>query len=294
MGLDKNHIPDEYLCEVCEPRPVDRKRARALQARRRAEIYHANSSSSDNDNNRAAGASILKANHKTMLTPGSKAAKGKKAMADRKNDLSKAKGGSSKAKVSAGKSLLNANSSNSKSLNSRKSGDVKKVSANPANRKRRPSGDIKKKNPNSSSQQTPKKVSNNRRKSSQDFRRTDDEDEDDDEAGINSDDSDLLLEPRHDAGQHLRSWIDQYEEAMTNHYTPEIRARLEGGSSAGGRGFYEGGVRVKELSNLAKYGPKCNVSLKGNGVKVRVKSFLACARHSFCIFIARINKAMHN
>ena len=33
MGLDKNNIPDEYLCEVCKPRPVDRKKARAMQAR---------------------------------------------------------------------------------------------------------------------------------------------------------------------------------------------------------------------------------------------------------------------
>ena len=31
MGLDKNSIPDEYVCEKCSPRPVDRKRAKALQ-----------------------------------------------------------------------------------------------------------------------------------------------------------------------------------------------------------------------------------------------------------------------
>lgn len=33
MGLDKNNIPDEYLCEVCNPRPIDRKRARMMQSR---------------------------------------------------------------------------------------------------------------------------------------------------------------------------------------------------------------------------------------------------------------------
>merc|ERR1712141_752250 len=48
MGLDKNNIPDEYLCEVCKPRPIDRKRAKALQSRRRSEIFN-NSSSSDDD-----------------------------------------------------------------------------------------------------------------------------------------------------------------------------------------------------------------------------------------------------
>merc|ERR1712179_823899 len=26
----------------------------------------------------------------------------------------------------------------------------------------------------------------------------------------------------------LRSWIDNYEEAVTNHYSPELRARLQG------------------------------------------------------------------
>jgi hypothetical protein len=33
MGLDKNNIPDEYLCEVCKPRPIDRKRAKAMQVK---------------------------------------------------------------------------------------------------------------------------------------------------------------------------------------------------------------------------------------------------------------------
>ena len=47
MGLDKNNIPDEYLCEVCKPRPVDRKRAKAMQARRRSEIFKDSSSSDD-------------------------------------------------------------------------------------------------------------------------------------------------------------------------------------------------------------------------------------------------------
>ena len=46
MGLDKNNIPDEYLCEVCKPRPIDRKRAKALQSRRRNEIRELNNSSS--------------------------------------------------------------------------------------------------------------------------------------------------------------------------------------------------------------------------------------------------------
>ena len=60
--------------------------------------------------------------------------------------------------------------------------------------------------------------------------------------------------------QHLRSWIDQYEEAVTNHYSPELRARLSGNKFAG---------LGNELRSSVIGGPtRCNVSLKGNGVKV--------------------------
>lgn len=31
MVKDSQNIPDEYLCELCQPRPVDKERARSLQ-----------------------------------------------------------------------------------------------------------------------------------------------------------------------------------------------------------------------------------------------------------------------
>ncbi|XP_075161487.1 SET domain-containing protein upSET [Haematobia irritans] len=37
MGIDRQNIPDEYLCELCQPRPVDKARARALQVQKRKE-----------------------------------------------------------------------------------------------------------------------------------------------------------------------------------------------------------------------------------------------------------------
>merc|ERR1712228_341875 len=52
MGLDRNNIPDEYLCEVCKPRPIDRKRAKSMQARRRSELYQHSSSSDESGGNR--------------------------------------------------------------------------------------------------------------------------------------------------------------------------------------------------------------------------------------------------
>lgn len=38
MNLDRNNIPDEFLCELCQPRRVDRARARAIQYRKRQEF----------------------------------------------------------------------------------------------------------------------------------------------------------------------------------------------------------------------------------------------------------------
>ena len=38
MGLDRESIPDTYLCEICEPRPFDREGAKALQMRKRTEL----------------------------------------------------------------------------------------------------------------------------------------------------------------------------------------------------------------------------------------------------------------
>jgi histone-lysine N-methyltransferase MLL5 len=38
MGVDRDNIPDNYLCEKCEPRRVDKPRAVQIQARKRDEI----------------------------------------------------------------------------------------------------------------------------------------------------------------------------------------------------------------------------------------------------------------
>ena len=38
MGVDRNDIPDKYLCELCEPRKVEKAKAVALQIKKRQEI----------------------------------------------------------------------------------------------------------------------------------------------------------------------------------------------------------------------------------------------------------------
>ena len=90
-----------------------------------------------------------------------------------------------------------------------------------------------------------------------------DSDADSNDAGIDDDDVDDVDRSQ----QHLRSWIDQYEEAVTNHYSQELRARLSGNKFAG---------LGNELKSSVIGGPtRCNVSLKGNGVKVNI--FFYCS-----------------
>ncbi|KAG7299685.1 hypothetical protein JYU34_016682 [Plutella xylostella] len=47
MGIDRNNIPDAYMCEMCQPRPIDRRHARAIQMRKREELHALGASDSD-------------------------------------------------------------------------------------------------------------------------------------------------------------------------------------------------------------------------------------------------------
>ncbi|KAK3589456.1 hypothetical protein CHS0354_030577 [Potamilus streckersoni] len=54
LGIDKNSIPENYYCEECEPREVDRVRARQIQTRKREMyphlyVYPTDSSATDTD-----------------------------------------------------------------------------------------------------------------------------------------------------------------------------------------------------------------------------------------------------
>lgn len=230
MGLDKNNIPDEYLCEVCKPRPIDRKRAKALQTRRRTELFK-DSSSSDGDANDkrhphkkqplrptpASSTTLLNANNKKMLDRKAAAA----FVAGKKQKLKK-----------AGTSLLD------------------KVKKQYKKRKSATDAIIHK----NKSQISPKKSAIARRKST-----TFNDSDLDSDVENNIKDEDADLEPNVEQSQSLRSWIDQYEEAVTNHYSPELRARLSRLSASVG----------SDLRPSAIGGPtRCNVSLKGNGVKI--------------------------
>ena len=40
MGVDRNNIPENYMCELCDPRRVDKQRAVQIQTRKRRELAH--------------------------------------------------------------------------------------------------------------------------------------------------------------------------------------------------------------------------------------------------------------
>ena len=184
MGLDRNNIPDEYLCERCSPRGVDRKRAKALQRARERELYArlhpkpaqeggvpAGLDSSDEEKNIKGPFGMSKSKKMfSSMTRGKlvnkKPIEGGGKKVDRKN--------------------LKKNHKRRSGLKSEPSdGRTKSDSSTPPKPK-----------------QSPRK--NIRRKSTTDAESEEEE-----------------------AGESLRSWIDNYEEAVTNHYSPELRSRLQ-------------------------------------------------------------------
>ncbi|XP_058466441.1 uncharacterized protein LOC131439452 isoform X2 [Malaya genurostris] len=176
MGIDRMNIPDEYNCEMCQPRPVDKNRARLLQLEKRKEqsLFLANNNlqlplvdSSVNNSN------PVSATGGVVSNSGGKGANqyttGKSVTGSKKN-----KSASSSKKKSAESSFVK--KSNKKANDS---------ALNRVNGKRK---ELKK--------PSKKKVKSN--------------------------------EPNAEKMTNMiRTWIDNYERAITNHYSPELRARLQ-------------------------------------------------------------------
>lgn len=178
MGIDRMNIPDEYNCEMCQPRPVDRTRARTLQMEKRKEqsLLLANNNlqipvgeaavTSTNLMGVAAGIPVITttggkgANQYTSskVLPGSK--------------KTKSTGGNAKKKISENAATKKATKKALDALN-RVNGKRKELKK-PSKKK------VK------TTEQNAEKMSNM-----------------------------------------IRTWIDNYERAITNHYSPELRARLQ-------------------------------------------------------------------
>merc|ERR1719410_396663 len=227
MGLDKNNIPDEYLCEKCSPRPVDRKRAKALQKaiakeqkERFAKLRQAGQApdSSDDEKNKS-GLTGLDKSRKPFTTPGRKFG-GKKAL---------------EKKLLEGKKLI-------KKTHKRRTHRDSGVRVN-----------TESSSPGSPAKRTQVKDGSPRKSLPRRSLSGSDGETEAEESGPGETLS-------------LRSWIDNYEEAVTNHYSPELRARLMGAKLPSN--FF----KPKDVSGI-----RCNVSLRGNGLKVlTANSYIPC------------------
>ncbi|XP_055377205.1 uncharacterized protein LOC129609293 isoform X2 [Condylostylus longicornis] len=156
MGIDRTNIPEEYLCEICQPRQVDKARARSLQLVKRKEQQAAllsnmqfNATNGANNLNVVSN-SLQDGQNVPQAVPPEHVKSGKKGKPKKSELLKK---------------------TNAKKERVQKRKETKRV--------------------------------NKRKSKAHDFKTID----------KNAD--------------NLRQWIENYEVAVTNHYSPELRARLQ-------------------------------------------------------------------
>ncbi|XP_076180605.1 SET domain-containing protein upSET isoform X2 [Ptiloglossa arizonensis] len=213
MGIDRSNIPDEYLCEICRPRRVDRQRARALQMRKREELLNSDTSSDTS--------STSSADTDVGVNTGPK-----------KRTLQQHQVSRRKSDPPPQVRRLNNNNNNNNNVAKRQRRD-----SHP-----RQSSAVRKKE---ATKRGPGKRKVKRRMSLEDK-----EEETQDTWSSN-------VAP-------LRQWIERYEEAVTNHYSPELRARI---SSIKVNGTHSD-LRQSNMSVIAS--GKCRLNVHSNNVRFLV------------------------
>ncbi|EFN88544.1 Histone-lysine N-methyltransferase MLL5 [Harpegnathos saltator] len=219
MGIDRSNIPDEYLCERCRPRRVDRQRARALQMRKREELLNSDTSSDTSSTSSADTDVGVNATQKKRSLPQQQSVPRR-----------------SKSDAPAQVRRLNNNNNNNNNNNV-------------AKRQRRDS------HPRQSSAVRKKEVAAKRgpgkRKAKRRMSVEDKEEEAQDSWGSSN------MAP-------LRQWIERYEEAVTNHYSPELRARI---SSIKVNGTHSD-LRQSNMNVIAT--GKCRLNVHSNSLRFLV------------------------
>ncbi|KAM0729055.1 Inactive histone-lysine N-methyltransferase 2E [Formica fusca] len=227
MGIDRSNIPDEYLCERCRPRRVDRQRARALQMRKREELLNSDTSS-DTSSTSSADTDVGSVNATVQK---------KRSLPQQQQPPSQIpRRGKSDAPAaqSAQVRRLNNNNNNNNNVAKRQRRD-----SHP-----RQSSAVRKKE-NTTPKRGPGKRKAKRRMSLEDK-----EEDIQDAWGTN-------IAP-------LRQWIERYEEAVTNHYSPELRARI---SSIKVNGTHSD-LRQTNMNVIAT--GKCRLNVHSNNLRFLV------------------------
>ncbi|XP_019886348.2 uncharacterized protein LOC105276642 isoform X3 [Ooceraea biroi] len=220
MGIDRSNIPDEYLCERCRPRRVDRQRARALQMRKREELLNSDTSS-DTSSTSSADTDVGVNNIATQK---------KRSLSQQQSQVPRRNKSDMGSVQTAQVRKLNNN--NNVAKRQRKDSHARQSSA------------VRKKE-NAAPKRGPGKRKTKRRMS------VEDKEEDVQDAWSSN------MAP-------LRQWIEKYEEAVTNHYSPELRARI---SSIKVNGTHSD-LRQANMSVIAT--GKCRLNVHSNNLKFLV------------------------
>ncbi|XP_031829889.2 SET domain-containing protein upSET isoform X2 [Nomia melanderi] len=218
MGIDRSNIPDEYLCEICRPRRVDRQRARALQMRKREELLNSDTSSDTSSTSSADTDVGVNAVPKKRTLPQQQQPQ---QVPRRKSD------------PPSQVRRLNNNNNNNNNVAKRQRRD-----SHP-----RQSSAVRKKE---ATKRGPGKRKPKRRMS------LEDKEEETQDSWSSSN-----VAP-------LRQWIERYEEAVTNHYSPELRARI---SSIKVNGTHSD-LRQSNMNVIAS--GKCRLNVHSNNVRFLV------------------------
>ncbi|XP_076236195.1 SET domain-containing protein upSET [Calliopsis andreniformis] len=223
MGIDRSNIPDEYLCEICRPRRVDRQRARALQMRKREELLNSDTSSDTSSTSSADTDVGVNAVTKKRTLQQQQQQQQQQQIPLRKSDP-----------PPQVRRLNNNNNNNNNNVAKRQRRD-----SHP-----RQSSAVRKKE---ATKRGPGKRKAKRRMS------LEDKEEDSQDTWASN------VAP-------LRQWIERYEEAVTNHYSPELRARI---SSIKVNGTHSD-LRQSNMNVMAT--GKCRLNVHSNNVRFLVAS----------------------
>ncbi|XP_066992672.2 inactive histone-lysine N-methyltransferase 2E isoform X2 [Anabrus simplex] len=252
MFVDQANFPkesEEYLCERCQPRRVDRVRARLLQLRKREELH--NDSSSDatsTDTDSGIG----------KLPQVGIAARKRRRKSETVNPVKK------------NSSISSNNSNNGSSHSNTNSNNSSNSSNNPVTSNAPQAKPVRQRRDSVTSVMQRRSSAQSRKKEAQSSRQTDTKrvpvrrksknrvsDDDNKEANV--------VNPV----QQLRQWIDNYEEAVTNHYSPELRARI---SNIRVNGVHSD-LKVSALHGNNS-GSKCRVMQSSPGVRILVANVM--------------------
>ncbi|XP_054289297.1 inactive histone-lysine N-methyltransferase 2E-like [Macrosteles quadrilineatus] len=206
MGIDRANIPEEYMCEKCQPRRIDKQKAIALQMRKKKELLDTSDSSSDTSSGSDTNVPPRK--------PGAPANNRKPAQ--RKN-------------ITTGGKQRRESNKDSNRQNNRQVFRKKQTEKRPPLRRKSSQPSVNN-NPPAAEKSSPVEKK-----------------------------PPTPVTPV----EQLRQWIDSYEEAVTNHYSPELRARVAA--------IKVNGVHsdLKLPTNLLTT-PKYRISLLPSGVKILV------------------------